>query len=84
MLTGPNGGVSSKRACMFAVLGIWLLGFAVNLFTGKVVADTYLEQNLILILTFSGIVFGDNIVKSNKDVRLKEADIAHDEKEETK
>ncbi|MFT3704628.1 MAG: hypothetical protein QM802_19845 [Agriterribacter sp.] len=74
MLTGPNNTFSSKRGGLYLFSIIWVIGFLVNLFTGKIASETYRDENFQLILAFIAVVFGDNIVKANKDINMKRAD----------
>ncbi|MGN6491172.1 MAG: hypothetical protein ACTHLE_04190 [Agriterribacter sp.] len=74
MLTGPNGGVSSKRTTMFVLLLVFIVGYFTNLFTGKHPSELFMEQLYYLLLTSFAAVFGDNIVKATKDIKIARKD----------
>ena len=73
MLTGPNGGVSSKRGVMFAVLFVFLGGYIATFF-GAHPLDVIQDQLFTVLLAAITAVFGDNIVKANKEINMKKAD----------
>jgi hypothetical protein len=61
ILTGVDGGLSSKRVIMFAFVATFLIICFVNLFKGKTLSATLSDQLFYLVIYSLAAVFGEQI-----------------------
>ena len=72
-LKGPNGGVSSTRINVYALLLLFIVITVANVFFGKVVLPALLDYLIVLILGFAGLKTVDGGLKNNKDIQINKA-----------
>ena len=83
-LKGPNGGVSSTRINVYALLAVFIITCLAGLFFNKSLPEAVLDYLIVLILGFAGFKTVDNGVKANKDIQVAKAEAEGHKTEEVK
>ncbi len=61
ILSGTDGGLSSKRVIMFLLVIVFIIVCFVNLFQGKALSSTLSDQLFYLVIYSLAAVFGEQI-----------------------